>query len=183
MRVISGSVGGRSLKSPPSAGTRPTSDLVRGAIFDMTGPYFDPGVAVLDLYAGSGALGIEALSRGAGSADFVEERRPCCRVIQENLGALGLDRRGRVHCVPVATALNRLTGSYDLILLDPPYADTLAPSVFENIAALLRPGGTVVYERTFRVSPGATGPLRLLRERRHGDTVIALYSAEGVPVG
>lgn len=183
MRVIAGSLGGRALKAPAAAGTRPTSDLVRGAIFDMVGPYFDTETVVLDLFAGSGALGIEALSRGAGKADFVEERRPCCRVIHENLKALGIEGKARVHCTPVATALNRLAGPYDLILLDPPYADPIGDTAFAKIAGLLRPDGTVVYERAYRGTAGPTGPLRLMRERRHGDTVIALYTQEGAPVG
>src|SRR5688572_1974291 len=108
MRVIAGSAKGRPLKAPDLPGLRPTSDLVRGAIFDIIGPYFDANDRVLDLYAGTGALGIEALSRGAGWADFVEQNRRTCAAIRDNLAATGLADRGRVHCRPVQQALSGL---------------------------------------------------------------------------
>ncbi len=184
MRVIAGTAKGRPLKAPAAAGVRPTSDLVRGAIFDMIGPFFGPETRVLDLFAGSGALGIEALSRGAGWADFVEQRALCCRAIKENLLITGLPDRGHVHCSAVAQSWTRLSGPYDIILLDPPYAVPPQDNLFDAVARLLLPDGVAVYEHAHRF-PAAQelGGLRMTKERRHGDTTVSLYQIEGAVVG
>ncbi|MEK7214228.1 MAG: RsmD family RNA methyltransferase, partial [Chloroflexota bacterium] len=169
---------------PGISGVRPTSDLVRGAIFDMIGPFFGPETRVLDLFAGSGALGIEALSRGAGWVDFVEQQPACCRTIGANLEASGLLERGRVHCSAVAQAWRRLGGLYDIIILDPPYVIPAGDALFENAAVMLRPDGVVVYEHAHRspAAPRCAG-LGVTKERRHGDTTITLYQVEGAVVG
>src|SRR6266852_2505683 len=148
MRVISGTARGRPLRA--AAETRPTADLIKGAIFSMLEalaykrgfePDEDGNLAgalawphVLDLFAGSGALGIEALSRGAQSAEFVEQDREAVRIIQSNLRSTGLDDRARVHQSSVSSALRTIRPPIDLVFLDPPYAD--AASVDEAINAI-----------------------------------------------
>src|SRR5437868_1646524 len=106
MRVISGTAKGRQLKAPPGTGTRPMTDRLKTSLFDTLVPFGVSGARVLDLYAGSGSLGIEMLSRGASSCDFVEQNAAVCRVIQENLDTTRLAERGRVHKMPVARFLS-----------------------------------------------------------------------------
>src|SRR5579884_3922026 len=121
MRVVAGEVKGHHLRAPKGTETRPTSDKVREAIFAILGDSF-VDEDVLDLFAGSGALGIEALSRGAASAVFVERRPPACAVIRANLEHTRLKDAARVMCMPVERALGVLDSPFGLVLLDPPYA-------------------------------------------------------------
>jgi 16S rRNA (guanine966-N2)-methyltransferase len=169
MRVVAGRYGGRTLRAPRGAGVRPTADRVREALFSILGPL--EGQAVLDLFAGTGALGIEALSRGASSCVFVDvETRP----VQANLDALGIDaqvRRGR------ALSALRPGDQYDLVLLDPPYRDAarLGPELTEALPPVLNPSARVVSESDRR-HPLELG-LPLHDERRYGDTLIRIHSA------
>lgn len=178
MRVIGGSARGRRLRMPKRAPTRPTSDLVREAIFNILGSMDVDWTRVLDLYAGTGALGIEALSRGAGRADFVERDREACAVIRDNLAVTGLADRARVYCLAAHRALSRLTGPYTLVLADPPYDDTTAPQVLERVAAsgLVSKETALVYEHAARAAvPESLGAFRLVLTRRHGDTAVSIY--------
>lgn len=175
MRVIAGSARGVPLKAPNVSGLRPTSDLIRGAIFDILGQFFGADTRVLDLYAGTGALGIEALSRGAGAADFVEQNAKVCAAIRENLKAAGLQDQARVHCLSVGRA--SLTGPYDLIFMDPPYA---LESDLSLALPLLGDGGRLVLEHSRRSSPPQEG---VVKQRRHGDTVISIYERREALVG
>jgi 16S rRNA (guanine966-N2)-methyltransferase len=178
MRVIAGEARGFPLKAPKSADTRPTSDKIRGAIYSMLASMGVEPERVLDLYAGSGALGIEALSRGAESADLVERNAGACAVIRENLAKTKLAPKARVLHGEVERMLSRLDGSYDLILLDPPYADQRVPAVIEALAqhGLVTAASTVVYEHSKRtVPPLSCGPLALHATRCHGDTCITIY--------
>ncbi len=196
MRVIAGEARGRPLRAPKTEATRPTSDKVKGAIFSMiesllvrtgdaaaveTGEGVWAGKVVLDLYAGSGALGIEALSRGAARCDFVEQERAAIAAIAANLAATGLSTRGRVWPMPVQSFLRAERPaeiSYDIILADPPYAD---PDLAEVVATLSRspfiaPRTVVVVEHSRRVLlPERCGDLLRVRERRHGDTVASIW--------
>lgn len=187
MRVIAGLAKGHRLKGPPERGrrgssasvTRPTSDLVRESMFaalDSMGADFS---RVLDLYAGSGALGIEALSRGADRCDFVERQRDVCALIGENLRATGLDSQATVYCAPVSKALEKLEGVYTLVLSDPPYSDETALPVLEGIAVsgLVERGQTViVLEHGAREEPKAElGGFSLVSTRRHGDSAVSIY--------
>lgn len=198
MRVIGGSAGGRRLKGPPEprrgrrpasnkvSGTRPTSDLIRGAIFDMLDAAGVDYGRVLDLYAGTGALGIEALSRGDGTADFVEQDAGAAAVVRENLRVCGFEERGKVHVLTSARAAQRLGGSgpFTLILADPPYYDEGAPGVVEAVAGSELAGEetVLVYEHARRVAPPEKmGRLRLWKSRRHGDTVVSMYRLEEEP--
>lgn len=172
MRVIAGELGGRRLVSARGAATRPTADRVREALFSMLGDV--GGLAVLDLFAGSGALGIEALSRGAGHATFVERSKPALDALRSNLEALGLAGRTRVVASDALAAL-RAGGTYDLVFLDPPYAmaAALAPTLSRDLPAVLAPAARVVSESDRR-SP-LTLALDLVRERRYGDTMIRIH--------
>ena len=169
MRVVAGRYGGRSLKAPRGRGVRPTADRVREALFSILGEI--DGLAVLDLFAGTGALGIEALSRGAASCVFVDvDTRP----VRANLEALGIDaevRRGQA-----LTAL-RPGDHYDLVLLDPPYRDAarLGQELTEALPPVLNPSARVVSESDRR-HPLELG-LALSDERRYGDTLIRIHNA------
>ncbi|HLC29618.1 MAG TPA: 16S rRNA (guanine(966)-N(2))-methyltransferase RsmD [Dehalococcoidia bacterium] len=182
MRIIAGIARGHPLKAARTRDLRPTSDLVRGAIFDIVGPYFTAETRVLDLYAGTGALGIEALSRGAGWADFVEKNTRCCAVLRENLEHTGFNGSARVYCKPVHQTLHLLTGPYGLVFLDPPYAQALDATVFETLVLLelVQQGSLAVVEHASRnpVLP-AYGKLHLIKERQHGDTNISVFAVEG----
>lgn len=187
MRVIAGLAKGRRLKGPRERGkrgagssqTRPSSDLVRESMFSALASMGADLSRVLDLYAGTGALGIEALSRGAGRCDFVERQREACAVIAENLRATGLDEQATVHCIPVRKSLERLEGVYTLVLADPPYADETSLPFIEELAEskLVVPGETViVLEHSAREEPkAAVGPFALVSSRRHGDSAVSIY--------
>jgi 16S rRNA (guanine966-N2)-methyltransferase len=181
MRVVAGRLGGRRLRAPRGRDTRPTSDRVREALFSMLGPL--DGARVLDLYAGSGALGIEALSRGAASATLVERDARAVAVIRANLEALALGaEEAQVVNGPAAAALrdaSRRGDTYDLVLLDPPYRDaaTLGRELTQALPAVLAPNARVVAESDRR-SPLELG-LPVLRERRYGDTLIRIHAPNG----
>src|SRR6516164_7356382 len=142
VRVIAGKLRGRRIAAPKGTTTRPTSDFVRETAFNLIGPV--DGAAVLDLYAGSGALGIEALSRGAGRAVFVDSSRDACRAIGANLEGLGL--KATVLCQGAERALATERGPYDLILADPPYDFTAYDRLAPHFARLLAEDGLVVLQ-------------------------------------
>jgi 16S rRNA (guanine966-N2)-methyltransferase len=178
MRVIAGEAKGLRLKRPAVRHLRPTSDLVRGAIFDILGSLEVDAGRVLDLYAGSGALGIEALSRGALWCDFVDQDRSACGIIRENLALAGFQERGRVHCLPAEKALDRLEGPYGLVLMDPPYEDEGAVAVVTRLAdsSLVGAGSTLVLEHPWRCLPtDQWGSFTLVSRKRHGDTGVSIY--------
>ena len=175
VRVGGGQVRGRVLKATRGSTTRPSSGRVRSALFSMLGPRVS-GASVLDLYAGTGALGIEALSRGATHVDFVEQGGPECATLRANLASLGYTSQARVHRMPVARALSLLAGPYDLVLMDPPYAQEALASLLEQIESLVAEGGMVVAEHDRRQSlPPTAGELERVTERVYGDTVLSIY--------
>ncbi len=174
MRVIGGAYGGRELVAPRGSGTRPTSDRVREALFSILGDI--EGARVLDLYAGSGALGIEALSRGAAQATLVDSSRGAIEAIRRNLSALGLD--AEVVKQPAARFLERARSharQYDLIFLDPPYrlASGLGRQLTVALATVLAPDARVIAESDRRSPLGLE--LELRDERRYGDTLIQIH--------
>lgn len=181
MRVIAGKARGKHLRSPRGVSLRPTSDLVRGAIFSMLESVATDWSSVLDLYAGTGSMGIEALSRGAGWVDFVEHNPRCCAIIKENLENAGLAAQAHVYCCSVARALSFLNRKYGIILLGPPYADLSVVEVLEKLSnsCLVAADCTLVVEHSVRLplSP-AYGDFHLVKERRHGDTCISVYREE-----
>ena len=175
--MIAGAARGIPLLAPPGGGTRPTSDLLKGAIFNMLAPA-EPFERVADLYAGSGALGIEALSRGAAHATFVEQQARTCRVIGQNLRAARLAEAATVVCAALPGALARLAGPFDLVLLDPPYDTVDLPALLERLAALglAAPGALAVAEhRGGRELPATIGPWQVWKQRRQGDGAVTLY--------
>jgi len=183
MRVISGSARGRRLKGPPSHATRPMTDKLKGAVFNSLASLgVEPG-HVLDLFAGTGALGIEALSRGGESADFVDMGREPCAVIRANLKLTGFDRISAVHQMPVSLFIERSGKSYDLIFMDPPYAD---PEIIPTLARLgesrlVQSGTIVVLGHSPRVTPpDQLGRLVALRHRCHGDTCFSIFEVDEV---
>ena len=132
MRIVSGKYGGRPLKTLDGKTTRPTSDKVRGAIFNMIGPYFEGG-RVLDLFAGSGGLSIEAVSRGMDSAVLVERDRKAQAVIRENISMTKEADKFQLLAMEANQALSQLTGTFDVVFLDPPYA---REEIIDNIQQL-----------------------------------------------
>ena len=177
-RLTGGSHRGRLLRASRSAGLRPTSERVRAAVFSMIGPEAVESARVLDLYAGTGALGIEALSRGAGSVDFVESDAGRCREIRANLETLGLAKLGEVHVGRVEKALARLGGPFGLVLLDPPYDADPWDGVMTQLAreGKLERESMVVAEHSsrFDLAP-AYGSLVRARNRNYGDTSVSVY--------
>lgn len=179
MRVIAGTAKGRVLKVPRVA-VRPTTGLVKGALFAILGSKLQDA-HVLDLYAGSGALGIESLSRGAAWVDFVEQEPRSCTVVRENLKATGLETQAHVHCCKAARALTFLEKKYDVVLLDPPYADPSLEGMLAQIAGstVVKPTTVLVVAHSSRRRLGdAYGPFAKARERCHGDTCISLFKRE-----
>jgi 16S rRNA (guanine966-N2)-methyltransferase len=175
MRVVAGMYGGRRLVAPPGSATRPTSDRVREALFSVLGTTVQ-GAHVLDLYAGSGALGIEALSRGAAGAVFVDRSPKAVAAIRTNLAALGID--APVRRMEARAALRPppdLADPYDLVFLDPPYRRVaeLGRELSEALPAVLAPGARVVSESDRREPLELAFPLA--DERRYGDTVIRIH--------
>lgn len=173
MRVVAGELGGRRLEAPPGAATRPTADRVREALFSMLGDV--AGARVLDLYAGSGALAIEALSRGAAAADLVDSSPAAVRAIAGNLERLGIaagvHRRDALRWL----AANAGRGGYDLVFVDPPYdaASSLAPYLARSLPPVLLPEAVIVTESSKREPLEL--PMPLLRERSYGDTRVAIH--------
>ena len=175
MRVVAGRYGGRTLKAPRGRGVRPTADRVREALFSILGPV--EGLDVLDLFAGSGALGIEALSRGAAHATFVERDRRAAAVIERNVETVGAEERSEVVVRDALAWLRARQGKeeFDLVLLDPPYdsADRLGGSLTENLPGVLASDAVIVSESDKR-APLLLG-LPMTDERTYGDTRIAIH--------
>lgn len=180
MRVIAGSAKGRRLKSPQGS-VRPTTELVRGAIFSILQPMVGDRWRALDLYAGSGALGIEALSRGASWVDFVESNPRRCAVIKENLELTGFASRAKVYCCSVNKALSILHEVYNVIILDPPYSDVSFVDTLRNLLAshLVGAGSAVIVQWSSHqtLSPDI-GRFHLSKLRYYGDTCLSFYRQE-----
>ena len=182
MRVGGGESRGRRLKGAAAPGVRPTTERVRAAVFNIlaAGQYRDR--RVLDLFAGTGSLGIEALSRGAAWADFVERDRRQCAIIRENLSATGYDGCTDVRQSDTMRAMPLLPGGYSLALLDPPYRMGAFHGVMEAIASqpgLLTPDGMVVAGHSRQTElRAAYGSLRRVIYRQYGDNVVEFYRNE-----
>jgi 16S rRNA (guanine966-N2)-methyltransferase len=177
VRIVAGEYGGQHIAAPRRAGTRPTQDKVREALFSVLGPV--DGLRVLDLYAGSGALGIEALSRGARDATFVDSDKAAARIVRENLERLGAEgaRVFRADALSFLRGAARHGERWDLVLCDPPYR--LAPRLGATLGPLLAPvletGARIVCESS--VKDPMRLDLPLIGERRYGDTALLLYAA------
>lgn len=182
MRVIAGKAKGHRLKSLKSSGLRPTSDLLRGAIFNMLESTATDWSRVLDLYAGTGALGIEALSRGAEWTDFVEKNPRLCALIKENLAHTGFTGQAAVYCVTAKKALSILKEKYGILLLDPPYADPSLTIATETLSSssLVGEDSTIVVEHSRRVPlKERYGNFQQIKSLRHGDSCVSVYQYAG----
>ena len=180
LRVITGTAKGMHLKVP-TTGLRPATDLVRGAIFAMLENLTDDWSRVLDIFSGSGALGIEALSRGADWVDFVDREWRCCDIIKINLEKTKFTDQARVYCMTAAKALSILDKEYSIVLMDPPYADTSIGDVVEQLANsnLINQDSIVVVTHSSRFSLKPNyGVLTQFKEHRHGDSTISIYRKE-----
>ena len=184
MRVIAGSAKGHHLIGPDRRLTRPATDLVRGATFSILEGLAADWSLVLDLFSGTGAMGIEALSRGAGWVDFVDRQRRCCDIIKQNLVNTKLAENAKVYCLEVEKAISILDKEYDIIIMDPPYRNEIIGATISKLANSKLVGAETVVVVTH--SPHLTlepqySPLTLIKERRHGDSVINIYRKEGAP--
>lgn len=179
MRIIAGSARGRSLKLPQGE-VRPTADRVKESLFNVLGQWLD-GEVVLDLFAGAGSLGLEALSRGASHATFVERDRRVIQVLEQNVRALGFNDVSSVVSLPAERAVPRLAADgkrFSLVFADPPYALHALSSLLQALdeTRLVSPGGRIVLEHDKReVLPEAVGTLQRVDERRFGDSVVTFY--------
>ncbi len=175
MRIIAGTHRGARIAAPKGLDTRPTGDRVREAAYNLIGPVDD--ASVLDLFAGSGAMGLEALSRGAARVIFVEADRSACRTISDNLEKLGLTG-ARVTCADAIWTLRQETRTYDLVLVDPPYERwaELEPKLAEHLPRVLAPDGLLVVETGSRVEPSLPLPIRT--SRRYGSARLTLFEHE-----
>ncbi|MGH3000311.1 MAG: 16S rRNA (guanine(966)-N(2))-methyltransferase RsmD [Gaiellaceae bacterium] len=171
MRIIAGSHRGHTIHAPSGQDTRPTSDRVRENIFNILGPV--EGATVLDLYAGSGAMGLEALSRGAAQVVFVDDDRDAVRAIEGNLDRLSL--RATVLCRDAIAVLASEKRKYDLVLVDPPYDmyTDIQPQLARYLPAVLGEDGVVVLETDARVQPDL--PLHERTSRKYGKARVTVY--------
>ena len=180
MRVISGKARGVNLKTPAGTATRPTADRVKEAVFSII--QFDlPGATVLDLFGGTGQLGIEALSRGAKNAVFVDERDDACRLIRENLKRTKLEGEGRIIRSDYSAFLKSTSQKFDIIFLDPPYAEVFLENSLNLITQIdiLQSGGIIVTERPLgkELSCDFDGYIRS-KDYKYGQTLVTLFRRE-----
>lgn len=177
MRVITGKSRGVQLKTPEGMTTRPTSDRVKEALFSII-QFEVPTARVLDLFGGTGQLGIEALSRGAKSAVFVDAGEPACRLIRENLKRTRLESDARVIRADYMDYLKRCREKFDIILLDPPYAEVFLENALKCIAEIdiLQTGGIIVTERPAgKDLPWEFDGFTRSKDYKYGHTVLAIY--------
>ena len=177
MRVVAGRAKGIALKTPSGMLTRPTADRVKEAMFSIV--QFDlPGASVLDLFGGTGQLGIEAVSRGAKSATFVDNREDACRLIRENLKRTGMEKESRVVRMDYMDFLKRNREKFDIVLLDPPYAEEYLENSLKMITEIdiLQSGGIIIAERPLGkdLSLNFEGFERS-RDYKYGTTLLAVY--------
>jgi 16S rRNA (guanine966-N2)-methyltransferase len=185
MRIIAGTYRSRALIAPPGMATRPTSDRLRETLFNVLAPRME-GAAFLDLYAGSGAVGLEALSRAAGRVTFVERAQPAIKTLRANLSALGVESGFRVHAGSVASFLRSCGGdAFDVVFLDPPYdAETEYETALRLLggasARALNAGAVVIAEhRRKQRLDDAYGRLARTRLLEQGDATLSFYAASG----
>ena len=182
LRVVAGIAKGKRIGTLKKLGARPTTQRVRSGLFAILSTYGLEGKSVIDLYAGTGTLGIEALSRGATWADFVESSPKRSMLLRQTLASLGFSAISKVHCMKVERAVKSLGKNYDLILMDPPY--TLGPvnTILNNIGHLAKEGALVAIGHSQRDSlEHSYEDIKLVRERRYGDTTCSIYMKGDTP--
>ena len=178
MRIIGGKYRGYRL-APVSKGIRPSSDRLRETLFNVLGQSVVESTW-LEAFAGSGAIGIEALSRGAVWADFVENNPKRCALLRQSLASMGFSNRSKVHCMKVERALTSLGKYYDLILMDPPYTIKPVHHVLEKLGDVAKDGALVAAGHSkHHPLQNSYGKLKLIREWKYGDTVCSIYREGG----
>jgi len=184
MRVIAGRYKGRRLQAPTWEGLRPTSDKLRETLFNILAPRIE-GARVLDGYAGTGAVGIEALSRGAAHVTFVEQNRRAAALVAANLKGCGVEGGYTIECADVVAALDAhaAADAFDLILLDPPYDIENIGLTLDAAARRLTGNGLIVLERATRREPPEPGTLRRIRDVKSGDSTLTFYTGRDSRVG
>jgi 16S rRNA (guanine966-N2)-methyltransferase len=181
MRIIAGEYRGRVIKSPPDSRTRPTSDRLRETLFNILAPRIGDDTRVLDLCAGTGAIGIEALSRGAEFVTFVDKSRRSCALIEENLDLLGIDEaKTEVVALPAENFTGRKHAiGWDIAFFDPPYETNYSLVLYDfgsEESTLLRDGGILIAEHHAKnILPDASGSARRWRLLKQGDTCLSFY--------
>lgn len=181
MRVIAGEAKGRPLLGPAGSFTRPMQDKIKEALFSMLESLGVEVDRVADIYAGTGSIGIEAISRGASWGDFVDQHAAACKVVRENLRRCRFEDRSSVYQTTATAFINRPHEPYDLVILDPPYADPEIEKTLVQVAAssLIQSGTIVAIGHSPRVAlPEDIGRLGRLRQRCHGDSCFSIYEAD-----
>jgi 16S rRNA (guanine966-N2)-methyltransferase len=181
MRVIAGEAKGRPLLGPAGSFTRPMQDKIKEALFSMLESLGVEVDRVADIYAGTGSIGIEAISRGASWGDFVDQHAAACKVVRENLRRCRFEDRSSVYQTTATAFINRPHEPYDLVILDPPYADPEIEKTLVQVAAssLIQSGTIVAIGHSPRVVlPEDIGRLGRLRQRCHGDSCFSIYEAD-----
>jgi 16S rRNA (guanine966-N2)-methyltransferase len=179
MRVIAGTMKGRQLHSPTWDGLRPTSDRLRETLFNLLAPRIQ-GARMLDGYAGTGAVGIEALSRGALAVTFVEQDRRAQALIAKNVAACGISEGYAIIGSTVLHAIDTLRDgpAFDIVFLDPPYASDIH-DVLQTVGVIVKESGIVIVEHARRTAlPATAGALKRTREVRSGDSALAIYACQ-----
>ena len=184
MRVIAGRFKGRRLKTPTWEGLRPTSDKLRETLFNILAPRIE-AARVLDGYAGTGAVGIEALSRGAAHVTFVEQNRRAAALVAANLQECGVEGGYTIECADVVAALDAhaAADAFDLILLDPPYDIGNIGLTLDAAARRLAGNGLIVLERPTRREPPEPGMLRRIRDVKSGDSTLTFFTSRDLGTG
>jgi 16S rRNA (guanine(966)-N(2))-methyltransferase RsmD len=180
MRIIAGTARGTRLSAPAGTSTRPTTDRLKENLFNILSPLI-ADARFLDLFSGSGAIGIEALSRGARIAVFVEQSRKAAQVIKENLTKAKLEDRAEIIVMPVKQAINRLNDSrysFDIIFMDPPYESNYVDDVILQLSAarLLAPEGIIAAELPLRLTPAGNEVFNVTRVKEYGDKKFIIWS-------
>ena len=175
MRIIGGSARGRRLFAPPGENTRPTADRVREALFNILAARLD-GARVLDLFGGSGALALEALSRGAARCVFLDENREAVNIVMKNCKNCGVFDRSRVNIGEAARFLSACREQFDLVLLDPPFHNGTLENILPIVDKCVAPGGIVICEsETKLVLPAEVGSLQLKKQYKYGKVLLWKY--------
>jgi 16S rRNA (guanine(966)-N(2))-methyltransferase RsmD len=180
LRVISGSAKGHGLKTIKGDATRPTSDKVKGAVYNIIAAHID-GSAVLDMFAGTGSMGIEALSRGASSAVFFDKSMQCCRIIKENLEHTKLTEKALVFNMDYASGINKMQlegRKFDIIIMDPPYNKNFIQEALKLLTKndIIVDDGIIIAEHSVLDKlPESCGKLKIIDTRKYGDTMITIY--------
>lgn len=180
MRIISGECGGRKLFSLDGRDTRPTADKVKESLFNILAPYIGGGEAALDLFAGSGALGLECLSRGAGSAVFVEKSKSAAQIVKKNVSALGYEGKSRVVLSDFEKYLAQCREQFDFIFIDPPYASGFYNSALKLIRErrLLKAGGLVILEYGSEAGMPDISGYSVIKVKNYGTSTITILKDE-----